>query len=80
MTFVIYRHPVTVTDLFYDFVSILLLSSKIQNAIKLENISNLITSRLVINVYVGKQGECILLFMADTYQWNVCVRTGHPQM
>ena len=55
------------------------LSSKIQNAIKLENISNLITSRLVINVYVRKQGLCILLcipIMADTYQWNVCVRTA----
>ena len=52
----IYRHPVTlftrdadwhklVTDLFYDFVSILLVwVAKYQNAIKLENISNLITS------------------------------------
>jgi hypothetical protein len=30
------------------------LSGKIQNAIKLEIISNLITSRPVINVYVGK--------------------------
>jgi hypothetical protein len=51
-----YRHPVTlftgdadwhklVTDLFYDFVSILLVwVAKLQNAIKLENISNLITS------------------------------------
>jgi hypothetical protein len=34
-----------VTDLFYDLVSILLVwVAKLQNAIKLENISNLITS------------------------------------
>ena len=47
-----YRHPVTlftgeadwhklVTDLFYDLI---LLVAKLQNVIKLENISNLITS------------------------------------
>jgi hypothetical protein len=44
-----------------------------QNAIKLENISNLITSP---SSYQCRKAR---LFMADTHQWNVCVRTGDPQ-
>ena len=45
------------------------LSSKIQNAIKLENIGNLITSpsTVVINVYVGKQGYW--LYSVFCYSW-----------
>ena len=53
-----------------------------QNAIKLENISNLITSpssyqcrktRLVHFVIHGRHTSM-------PRQWNVCVRTGDPQM
>jgi hypothetical protein len=48
------------------------IQAAILNAIKLENISNLITSRLVINVGKQlKQSLFILLFMAGTHQWNV---------
>jgi hypothetical protein len=48
-----------------------------QNVIKLENISNLITSP---SSYQCRKTRLVhLLFMADTHQWNVCVRTGDPQ-
>ena len=75
-----------VTDLFYDFVSILLVwVAKLQNAIELENISNLITSPssyqcrkttyarllLVHFVILGRHTsmECM----------SLCVRIGDPQ-
>ena len=48
-----------------------------QDAIKLEYISILITSPSTYKCW--KTRLVNVLFMADTHQWNVCVRTGDPQ-
>ena len=49
-----------------------------QNAIKLENISSLITSPSRTTVKIIRLVH--LLFMAGTHQWNVCVRKFLKQM
>jgi hypothetical protein len=47
-----------------------------QNAIKLENISNLITSP---SSYQCRKTRLVPFVIHGRYQWNVCVRTGDPQ-
>jgi hypothetical protein len=41
--------------------------------------SNLITSIKMFLSGTSEHGPLAVLFMADTHQWNVCVRTGDPQ-
>ena len=50
-----------------------------QNAIKLENISNLITSPSSYQCRKTRLVHFVIHAMANTHRWNVCVRTGYPQ-
>ena len=50
-----------------------------QNAIKLENISNLITSPSSYQCRKTRLVHFVIHGRTDTHQWNVCVRTGDPQ-
>ena len=89
-----YRHPVTlftgdvdwhklVTDLFYDCVSNLLVwVAKLQNAIKLENISNLITSPSSYQCRKTTKARLVhfVILVRHTSMECMCAHWGSPKV